>query len=215
MSGKSIQAAQRRRGPQPSIGASHMFNGQPNQSHPSHPSHQYANQPPRKQSHAPPLPPPAAGSNMTKMSIPEAIMRITYRLTELESKDTTASTSTAVATSAPDATLIEDILARLELLENKEPTFGGSNGTDEIQSLKQMCETIKLTTLQQKNNVAREIAQLKSQIDSLKGLIGELTIKYEAFTQFTSQTENDLNDSIGDDETSSPSLKQLVEQALA
>lgn len=209
MSGKSIQAAQRRRGPQPSIGGSHMLHGSPQQ-YQQHPPTQ-----PKKQVSLPP--PPAAGSNMSKMSIPEAIMRMTYRLSALEAKQLTPDTPSGTSSEPPSTDMLEDILGRLELLENKEPSTSAVNSSGELQTLKQLCDTLKLTTMQHKNNVAREIAQLKSQMEDVRNMLNNLSAKQDAFAQMLAGTDELPQEETPEEESNenqSQLLKKMVEQAF-
>lgn len=170
---RSVQAAQRRRaggpepaapgrGPQPSINSSQMFAGQPPGRLQQASSQQKQVSIQQEQ--------PEKLSNVSKMTIPQAITLITLRLGVVESKFLNMPEMHGINTnsvSEADSEIIQSVMLRLESLEKR----SGTGTTPELNLLKQQLETIKQSVVQTKGSsttLIKENVSLKSQIENLR-----------------------------------------------
>ncbi len=200
---RSVQAAQRRRmgqemsstnnsrGPQPSIGSSHMFNGQqprmpqqqqqqriPGQTQ----KQQYVQQQQQSQQQPAPMP------DVSKITVAQAITLITLRLGALESKmyeieatggikSNQSLNSLGENTVTVDRDFMDTILERLNALETRPQQQVSSNGTlsqsinNDVTMLKQQFEPVKQAAVQTKNAVVsltKESKDLKQNVTNLQ-----------------------------------------------
>jgi hypothetical protein len=171
-SNRSVQAAQRRRAgptdagmprksPQPSINSSQMFAGQS-----SGPTGRLQQAPIQQKQEQ-----PEKLSNVSKMTIPQAITLITLRLGAIESKlihmPETPGINSSDNGNSVDSEMMQTVILRLESLEKR----SGTAITPELNLLKQQFETIKQSVVQTKGSSAtliKENVLLKSQIENLR-----------------------------------------------
>ena len=174
-SNRSVQAAQRRRAgptdtgvvprktPQPSINSSQMFAGQGS----GQPGRLQQASSQQKQVSIQQEQPEKL-SNVSKMTIPQAITLITLRLGVVESKLINMPEMHGLNNvSEGDSEIIQSVMLRLESLEKR----SGTGTTPELNLLKQQVETIKQTFVQTKGssaNLIKENVLLKSQIENLR-----------------------------------------------
>ena len=172
-SNRSVQAAQRRRAgppdtgvgiprktPQPSINSSQIFAGQT----PGRLQQQGGIQQKQEQ--------PEKLSNVSKMTIPQAITLITLRLGALESKSLNMPEMHGINSNSSDSEMIQSVMLRLESLEKR----SGTGITPELNLLKQQFEIMKQSVAQTKGSSAtliKENVSLKSQIENLRKEIVE------------------------------------------
>jgi hypothetical protein len=170
-SNRSVQAAQRRRagptdtgmsrkGPQPSINSSQMFAGQ-SSGQTGRLQQQVGIQQKQEQ--------PEKLSNVSKMTIPQAITLITLRLGAIESKllHMPEMPGININGNEVDSEMMQSVILRLESLEKR----SGTSTTPELNLLKQQFETIKQSVVQTKSSSAtliKENVSLKSQIEILR-----------------------------------------------
>lgn len=264
MSGnRSVQAAQRRRagpsnsepsipgrGPQPSINSAQMFANQarPGQG-PNIPTGRLAGQQAamqQQQSFKDQQTNKAPGQ--PKMTIAQAITLITLRLGAVETKlmnipEEGRTIRIDSEGGEIDTGLLQDVLARLESLENRSASSSSSSlSSPEINLLKQQFETVKQTVVQGKGastTLAKEITGLKTQIENLKRQLTETTelvtalqnltmdnsqkileltmgTNDETYEEFTTDLEDLQNGEIAsaDEEIIGTDLKQLIENEL-
>ena len=137
-SNRSVQAAQRRRAgptdtgvprksPQPSINSSQMFSGQP-QGRLQQQQQQVGIQQKQEQ--------PEKLSNVSKMTIPQAITLITLRLGALESKSLHTPEMHGINSNGTDSEMMQALILRLESLEKR----SGTGIPPELNLLKQQIE---------------------------------------------------------------------------
>jgi len=166
-SNRSVQAAQRRRAgppdtgvgisrktPQPSINSSQMFAGQTPGRLPQAGIQQKQEQPEKL-------------SNVSKMTIPQAITLITLRLGALESKSLHTPEMHGINSNDADSEMMQSLILRLESLEKR----SGTGIPPELNLLKQQFEIIKQSVVQTKGSSAtliKENVSLKSQIENLR-----------------------------------------------
>ena len=171
-SNRSVQAAQRRRAgpadtgvvprkpPQPSINSSQMFAGQ-SSGHLQKSSSQQKQVSIQQEQ-------PEKLSNVSKMTIPQAITLITLRLGVVESKLLNMPEMHGLNNvSDVDPEIIQSVILRLESLEKR----SGTGTTPELNLLKQQVETIKQSVVQTKGSstaLIKENVSLKSQIENLR-----------------------------------------------
>ena len=173
-SNRSVQAAQRRRAgpadtgvvprkpPQPSINSSQMFAGQ-SSGHLQKSSSQQKQVSIQQEQ-------PEKLSNVSKMTIPQAITLITLRLGVVESKLINMPEMHGLNNvSEGDSEIIQSVMVmlRLESLEKR----SGTGTTPELNLLKQQVETIKQSVVQTKGSsttLIKENVSLKSQIENLR-----------------------------------------------
>ena len=170
---RSVQAAQRRRAgpadtgvprktPQPSINSSQMFAGQTPGRLQQVSSQQKQASSQQEQ--------PEKLSNVSKMTIPQAITLITLRLGAVESKLLNMPEMHGInsnSASEVDTEIIQSVMLRLESLEKR----SGTGTTPELNLLKQQVETIKQSVVQTKGSsttLIKENVSLKSQIENLR-----------------------------------------------
>jgi hypothetical protein len=166
-SNRSVQAAQRRRAgppdtgvgiprktPQPSINSAQMFAGQT-------PGRLQQAGIQQKQEQ------PEKLSNVSKMTIPQAITLITLRLGALESKSLNMPEMHGINSNSSDSEMIQSVMLRLESLEKR----SGTGITPELNLLKQQFEIMKQSVVQTKGSsttLIKENVSLKSQIENLR-----------------------------------------------
>lgn len=185
---RSVQAAQRRRmgqemsstnnsrGPQPSIGSSHMFNGQQPRIPGQTQKQQYVQQQQQPQQ---PQPMP----DVSKITVAQAITLITLRLGALESKmyeieatggikSNQSVNSLGENTVTVDRDFMDTILERLNALETRPQQQVSSNGVNnDVTMLKQQFEPVKQAAVQTKNAVVsltKESKDLKQNVSNLQ-----------------------------------------------
>jgi hypothetical protein len=179
-------------------------------------------------------------SSVSKMTIPQAITLITLRLGAVETKLLNKNDiGSNISIDGDDDGFLQNIMARLETLENRSTTSIGS--TPEISLLKQQFETIKQSVVQSKNtivslvkensivkaqvdNINKELIDIKSLIQSLNTVVMENSQKIldlDLYMGETTEYHNDLDESnilstedIEDNEIIGTDLKQLIKSEL-
>jgi hypothetical protein len=192
MSGnRSVQAAQRRRtapsdpqppgrsNPQPSINSAQLFASQSRG--PNIPPGRLAGQQATMQQQQFQQQQQASISNISKMTLAQAITLITLRLGAVESKILNLDPNGIMSSEGQENMVMVDnevilsITSRLDDLENNSSTTNSSTPSADIVLLKQQMEHIKQTINQTNNqtkishsSLSKENKELKSQIDILK-----------------------------------------------
>ncbi len=201
---RSVQAAQRRRmgqemsstnnarGPQPSIGSSHMFNGQQQQRMPQQQQQrQMPGQTQKQQYVQQQQQQPAPMPDVSKITVAQAITLITLRLGALESKMyeieatgglklTQSANSSDENMVAVDKDFMDTILERLNALETRpQQQQSGSSASlsinNDVTMLKQQFEPVKQATIQTKNAVVSLTKESKDLKQNVTNLQQELT----------------------------------------
>jgi hypothetical protein len=203
---RSVQAAQRRRagppeagrGPQASINSAQMFAKQGSNQNVASGRLQGAVQKQVQQQVQQQPQQPEKLSNVSKMTIPQAITLITLRLGAIESKLLNMPEAYNVnnGESGINTEMFQVVMTRLESLEKRS---GTTSVIPELNLLKQQFETVKQTVVQTKGSsvaLIKENVSLKTQIENVRKELAEtkeLLTNLQNITMTNSQKIIDLS----------------------